>query len=232
MKKKRLAKFLAGSGVASRRKCEELIFAGLVKVNGKTTLLPQTMVDEKDHIEFERKKITSEETKVYFILNKPTGYLCSPKSDGKGKLVLDLFAGIKKRLFTVGRLDRDTTGLLIVTNDGNFANQVIHPSFNIHKEYVVKTNYEITDKHLKKISEGTEVEGVYVKPIKVSKVRRGTIKVIVSEGKKREVRELVQAAGLDVRELKRTRIGGLKLGDIPLGNWKPMTKREREMIFE
>ncbi len=157
MKKKRLAKFLAGAGIASRRKCEELIFDGLVKVNGKVILVPQTMVDENDNIEYKGKKIAHEETKVYYILNKPTGHLCSPLVNGGGKLVLDLFKDVKKRLFTVGRLDRDTTGLLIVTNDGEFANRVIHPSSNIRKEYVVRTGHEITDRHLRIISEGTDV---------------------------------------------------------------------------
>jgi 23S rRNA pseudouridine2605 synthase len=232
MKKNRLAKFLAAAGVASRRKCEELIFEGLVRVNGKITLLPQTMVNENDMIECEGHKVKFKEQKVYFILNKPEGYLCSPRSDGRGKLVLDLFSGVNLRLFTVGRLDRDTTGLLLVTNDGTFANRVIHPSSNIQKEYVVKTGNEITDEHLKTIAKGIRIEGVLVKPVKVSKVRKGTVKIVVSDGKKREVRYLVQAAGLEVRELKRTRIGGLRLGDIPPGHWREMTEGEKEIIFK
>ena len=232
MKKNRLAKLLAAAGIASRRKCEELIFEGRVKVNGKVTLLPQTMVDENDRIECEGEKIKFLESKVYFILNKPEGYLCSPRADGRGKLVLDLFKGVNLRLFTVGRLDRDTTGLLLITNDGKFANRVIHPSSNIQKEYVVKTGNEITDEHLKIISKGTKIEGVLVKPVKVSKVRKGTVKIIVSDGKKREVRYLVQAAGLEVRELKRTRIGGLRLGEIPPGHWREMTEGEKKIIFE
>lgn len=232
MKKNRLAKFLAAAGIASRRKCEELIFSGFVKVNGKITLLPQTMVDESDHIECQGERIKKKESKVYFILNKPESYLCSPRADGRGKLVLDLFKGFNLRLFTIGRLDRDTTGLLLVTNDGHFANRVIHPSSNIQKEYVVKTGSEITDEHLKRIAKGTRIEGVLVVPVKVEKVRKGTLKIIVSEGKKREVRYLVQAAGLEVNELKRTRIGGLRMGDIPVGHFREMTESEREIIFK
>jgi len=135
------------------------------------------------------------------------------------------------RSFTVGRLDKDTSGLLIVTNDGEFTNQAIHPSSNIQKEYIAKTNHEITDLHLKTISAGTKIEGTFVKPIKVKKVRKGTLKVIVGEGKKREVRLLIEAAGLEVRELKRVRIGGLVLGNLPLGSWRPMTNKEKELIF-
>ncbi len=231
-KKNRLAKYLAAAGIASRRKCEEMIFSGQVTVNGEVTLLPQTMVDEEDAIVCAGRKVKKKESKVYFILNKPEGYLCSPRADGRGKLVLDLFEGFNLRLFTIGRLDRDTTGLLLVTNDGIFANRVIHPSSNIQKEYVVKTGSEITDEHLKRIAKGTKIEGVLVKPVKVTKVRKGTVKVVVSDGKKREVRYLVQAAGLEVKELKRTRIGGLRLGDIPVGHFREMTENEKEIIFK
>lgn len=232
MSKKRLAKFLAGAGVASRRKCEELIFEGLVRVNGKIVLLPQTLVDERDAIEVNGKKVRSEQEKVYFIVNKPRGCVCSAVRKGREKLVLDLFEGLSTRLFTVGRLDRDTSGLILVTNDGAYANRVIHPSSNIKKEYIVKTSAEISDAHLKTISEGILLEEAYVKPVKVSKMRRGTLKIVVSEGKKREVRYLVENAGLEVLELKRTRIGGLRLGTLPLGSWRAMTEREKEVIFE
>lgn len=231
MDKKRLAKYMAAAGIASRRKCEELIFEGLVKVNGKTVLLPQTLVDQNDRIECQGKQLKAEESKVYYILNKPHGYVCSHLRKGREKLVLDLFASTRTRLFTIGRLDRDTTGLLLVTNDGEFANKVIHPSSNIKKEYVVKTTQEIHEAHLKKISEGIILEGVKIKPVKVTKVRRGTLKIVVSEGKKREVRYLVQSADLEVVELKRTRIGGLRLGDIPEGTFRHMTESEKQVIF-
>ena len=232
MEKKRLAKYMAASGVASRRKCEELIFAGRVKVNGKTVLLPQTMVDGTEEITVDREKVENIEKKVYFLLNKPANTLCSPNKSKRSKLVLDLFTEVKERLFTVGRLDKDTTGLLIVTNDGEFANRVIHPSSSIQKEYIAKTDHEITADHLKIISAGTYVEGTFVKPLKVKKVRKGTVKVVVGEGKKREVRLLIAAAGLEVRELKRVRIGNLVLGDLPLGAWRPMSEKEKELVFE
>lgn len=231
--KKRLSKALAAAGIASRRAAEELIFEGRVKVNGHVVLVPQTLVDwEKDTIMVDEAPIRGEEKKVYFILNKPHGYICSNTRLGSKKLVVDLFDHLNLRLFTVGRLDRDTTGLLLVTNDGHFANKVIHPSSNISKEYLVKTQQEVTDVHLKEISKGTYIEDSWVKPVKVEKVRKGTIKVVVKEGKKREVRLLVQNAGLDILELSRIRIGGLRLGPIPEGTFREMTENEKKVILQ
>ncbi len=232
-KKKRLSKALAAAGIASRRAAEEIIFEGRVKVNGQVVKIPQTMVDwERDTILVDEAPIKGEESKVYFILNKPHGYICSNTRLGTKKLVVDLFAHLNLRLFTVGRLDRDTTGLLIVTNDGHFANKVIHPSSNISKEYLVKSSQEITDIHLKEISKGTYIEDTWIKPVKVEKVRKGTLKVVVKEGKKREVRLLVQNAGLDILELSRIRIGGLRLGPIPEGTFREMTSNDKKDLFQ
>jgi 23S rRNA pseudouridine2605 synthase len=230
--KQRLSKVLAGAGVASRRACEELIFQGVVKVNGEIVKVPQTLVDAKsDQIVVHDQPIKKVEDKVYYILNKPVGYICSTRSSGGAKLVLDLFQEEGHRLFTVGRLDKDTQGLLLVTNDGHFANEVIHPSANIHKEYLVKTDQEVTHEHLVAISHGTLVEGTFVRPIRVEKVRRGTLKVVIGEGKKREVRLLLAAAGLKVKELARIRVGGLRLGALPVGSWRSLTPKEKQLIF-
>lgn len=227
MPKKRLSKTLAAAGVASRRACEELIFNGQVKVNGQIVLLPQTLVDiHTDKIVVDDKPIVVEEAKVYYLLNKPAGYVCSAKGGPKTKLVIDLFNDLDYRLFTVGRLDKDTEGLLLVTNDGHFANRVIHPSSNIQKEYLAKTDQEITHEHLMTINQGTLVEGVYVRPLKVVKVRRGILKVTLSEGKKHEVRLLLSAAGLEVKELIRIRLGSLVLGSLPVGGYRPLTENE------
>lgn len=227
---KRLSKVLAASGVASRRACEELIFKGRVKVNGEVVLLPQTLVNlDKDAVTLDGKSITAEEEKVYYLLNKPAGYVCSTRGGPSTKLVLDLFKDSEeRRLFTVGRLDKDTEGLLIVTNDGHFANRVIHPSSNIEKEYLAKTDQEITHEHLVAIGHGTLVEGCFVKPIKVVKVRRGVVKVTLSEGKKHEVRLLLNAAGLKVEELTRIRLGSLVLGPLPVGSWRHLSESEKK----
>lgn len=230
--KKRLSKALAAAGVASRRACEELIFQGRVKVNNQVVFLPQTLVSwEKDSISVDDTRIQKEEKKITFILNKPHGYICANSTPGSKRLVIDLFDRLPYRLFTVGRLDRDTTGLLIVTNDGHLAQRIIHPSSNIAKEYLVKTLQEITDDHLKVISKGTFIEGSWIKPFRVTKVRKGTLKIIVKEGKKREVRLLVQNANLDIVSLSRIRIGGLLLGPLQEGAYREMSEEEKNRIF-
>ena len=231
--KKRLSKVLASAGIASRRASEELIFKGRVTVNDEVKLFPQTLVyTQKDQICVDKKKKKKEKKKVYYILNKPHGFICSNAPLKKKKRIVDLFAHLPYRLFTIGRLDRDTTGLLLVTNDGHFANKVIHPSSNIQKEYLIKTLQEVTDLHLKQISKGIFIEGSFVKPIRVVKVRKGTLKIAVKEGKKREVRLLVQGANLEILELSRIRIGGLLLGPIAEGDFRPMTETEKQIIFQ
>lgn len=231
MDKQRLSKAMAEAGIAARRKCEELIFAGKVTLNGQTVLVPQTLVDPlQDNITVEGVKMKPKPKKVYYMLHKPYGLLCTSKEAAKEKSVLHLFDD-PYRLFTAGRLDKDTTGLLIVTNDGHFANSVIHPSHNISKEYLAKTDKDITDEHLKALMSGGLVEGTWVKPISVSKVRRGTLKMAVSEGKKREVRCLLEYVGLKVLELKRIRIGSLTLGALEEGSYRKLTEAEMAQLL-
>lgn len=231
--KKRLAKVMAAAGVGSRRRCEEIIFEGRVQLNGQTVLLPQTPASlEEDEILVDGKPIGQEEEKVYYALNKPKGYVCTNKRLSKrSRLVVDLFSDVDKRLFTVGRLDKDTEGLILVTNDGHFAQGLIHPSKNIEKEYIAKTDHEITPFFLKKIADGTLVEGIFVKPVKVAKVRKNTVKVTVMEGKKHEVRLILQKAGLEVWSLKRIRVGHITLGTLASGHYRALTAPEiREVL--
>ena len=228
----RLSKAMAAAGIASRRACEELIFEGKVSVNGELILKPQHLVSlSKDTIEVDGEIIKKKQDRVYFLLNKPKGYICSNTRVGTKKIISDLFKDLPYRLFTVGRLDRDTTGLLIVTNDGHFAQNVIHPSKGLTKEYLVKTMQEITDVHLKAISKGAMVEGVWVKPVAVSKVRKGTLKIVVREGKKREVRVLAEKAGLDIESLERIRIGSLTLGNLPVGIYRELSEKEKQLLL-
>jgi len=232
MEKKRLSKALAAAGIASRRACETLIFEGRVKVNGKTELVPQTLVDlSVDKVLVDETPVHSEQKKVYYILNKPAGYLCTNSRPGKKHIVLDLFAPTDHRLFTIGRLDRDTDGLLLVTNDGHFAQKVIHPSSNITKEYVVKTAQEILPEHLETLSQGARVDERWVRPVSVAKVRKGTFRICVKEGRKHEVRIIAERAKLKVLELTRVRIGGLKLGTLPVGAYRPLTERDKQILF-
>ncbi|MCC5831463.1 MAG: rRNA pseudouridine synthase [Chlamydiales bacterium] len=223
--KKRLSKTLAAAGIASRRAAEELIFQGRVTVNGEIVKQPQRLVDgESDRIAVDGTRIAKEEKKVYYLLHKPAGYLCTSAPGSKS--ILNLFSHIPLRLFTVGRLDRETSGLLLITNDGAFANRVIHPSYNITKEYLAKTGQEITSEHLFTLSRGGKIEGSWIKPVSVKKVRKGTVKVVVAEGKKHEVRLLLAHAGLEVRELIRIRIGPLTLGGLPLGSYRELSEEE------
>ena len=214
----RLNKFLQLCGIASRRKADELIFSKQVKVNGVVVDTPFTRIEETDKVTVQNKPIQKEEEKVYFLLNKPKGYLCT-SAPGK-KRVIDLFKEYPYRLFTVGRLDKDTEGLILVTNDGDFAQKLIHPSKDIEKEYIAEVNEPLTEKHLKLIAKGTRVEGVFVKPLLVEKLGKASVKIIVSEGKKREVRCLIAAGGLETVALKRIRIGDWHLGKLKVGHYR------------
>jgi len=227
LKSIRLNRYLASAGIASRRAAEELILAGRVAINGAVAVLT-TPVMPGDQVTLDGEIVKPEAEKVYFLLNKPRGYVCSTKGDPR---VLDLFTDVDYRLFTVGRLDKDTEGLLLVTNDGTFADEVIHPSKNVEKEYIVKADQEVTDEHLKTISAGTLVEGVHVAPIRISKIRNGTMRIVIGEGKKREVRHLLEAAGLQTLALKRVRLGSLVLGPIEVGAYRPLTEEERTRLL-
>jgi 23S rRNA pseudouridine2605 synthase len=187
---------------------------------------------DKDDIRVFGNPIKSAEKKVYYLLHKPTGYICSSKKVGSKRIVLEIFEGLPYRLFTVGRLDRETSGLLVVTNDGHFANELIHPSHEIAKEYLVKTQQEVSAEHLEMISNGAFIEGDWIRPKKVTKVRKGTLKVVIMEGKKREVRSLVEKAGLTLLSLSRIRIGGLNLGAIPYGSFREMTDNDKKQLLQ
>jgi 23S rRNA pseudouridine2605 synthase len=229
---KRLNKVLSHAGISSRRAGEKIIFEGRVRINKEIILTPQTMVDlEKDVVTIDNVPIPKEEKKVYFVLNKPKGYVCTNQRKRGQKVILDLFEELPYRLFTVGRLDRGTTGLILVTNDGYFSNKIIHPSSNIEKEYLVKVKENVDHEHLVEISEGVYIDEKFIKPKKVIKVRKGTIKIVIKEGKKHEVRLFLKKAGLEILELKRIRIGDLKLGDLPEGYFRELSQREKELFL-
>ncbi|XAR72135.1 23S rRNA pseudouridine(2605) synthase [Bertholletia excelsa] len=233
----RLSKVLASSGVASRRSSEELIFEGKVTVNGSACNTPQTKVDPaRDVIYVNGKRLPKKlPPKVYFALNKPKGYICS-SGEKETKSVVSLLDDYlkswdkrnpgqpKPRLFTVGRLDVATTGLIIVTNDGEFAQKLSHPSSKLSKEYIATIDGAVNKRHLIKISEGTIVEGVHCTPDVVEllpqqpDISRPRLRIVVHDGRTHEVRELVKNAGLEIHSLKRVRIGGFRLpSDLALG---------------
>jgi 23S rRNA pseudouridine2605 synthase len=227
MTKQRLHAFLSSAGVASRRASEVLVFDGRVTVNGEKVIVPQTLVDpDKDVVFVDRKRIVRSARRLYYALNKPVGYLCTNDPRIKRRAV-DLVAAPKgARLFTVGRLDKDTSGLIIVTDDGHFANRIMHPSGGIKKEYIAKVDKEITHDHLVALSKGCHVDGALVRPVRVAKIRRGTIRIVVQEGRRHEVRNMLSAIGCTVIELKRVRIGQLVLGTLPEGQARPIDPKE------
>lgn len=233
MVKVRLNKFLAEAGVASRRRSDDLIFNGEVSVNGQTASGPFVLVDtETDQVTCRGEKVESR-AKVYFMIHKPLGVLCSSqKKFPNDKLVIDAFAHLPYRLFTVGRLDKETSGLLLVTNDGDFSNRIIHPSFGITKEYLVKVRQDVSAFQLKTFAAGGLIEDQFIRPIEVIKVRRGTLKVIVGEGKKHEVRLLTEMAGLTLLSLTRIRIGSLVLGGLAYGAYRELTGAEIASCFK
>jgi len=232
MEKKRLSKALAAAGIASRRACEELIFSSRVQVNGITVKVPQTLVDwNSDKILVDGASVQGEEKKVYYMLHKPSGYICSSIRPGKKPIILDLFPNHHKRLFTIGRLDKESKGLILVTNDGYFSHQVIHPSSNIIKEYLMKVSQEVNIESLQLLSEGARIDNRWIRPVSVVKVRRGTVRICVKEGKKHEIRILAERASLNILELIRIRIGRLLLGSLPEGSFRPLSDSDKQLIF-
>ncbi|KAL1209824.1 putative ribosomal large subunit pseudouridine synthase SVR1 [Cardamine amara subsp. amara] len=246
----RLSKVLAAAGVASRRTSEELIFDGKVTVNGTVCNIPQTRVDPtRDIIYVNGNRIPKKlPPKVYFALNKPKGYICS-SGEKETKSVISLFDDFlsswdkrnpgtpKPRLFTVGRLDVATTGLIVVTNDGDFAQKLSHPSSSLPKEYITTVVGDVHKRHLMAISEGTMVEGVKCVPDSVElmpkqhDIPRARLRIVVHEGRNHEVRELVKNAGLEVHSLKRVRIGGFRLpSDLGLGNHMELKQSELKAL--
>ena len=207
----RLNAFLASCGASSRRKAETLILSGRVQVNGKIVLAPFYQVDtQNDTVTLDRKTLTLSEH-VYYVINKPRGYVCAV-SDKYDPVVIDLIPEHKGRLYPVGRLDRDSEGLLILTNDGNFTQSILHPSKQIHKEYEALLNIPINAKQLSRWRKGFELEqGHNVVPVSVKVIDRQPenqwVSIVIVEGLKREVRLMAREAGFRVERLIRRKIG-------------------------
>ena len=227
----RLNKFLATAGIASRRKCEELIKNGEIKVNDKVVTTLATDVNEKkDKVEYKGEILSLPSSFIYLKMNKPKGY-ASTSSDEKGrKTILDLLEDKSVRLFNVGRLDYDTEGLILLTNDGDFANRVIHPSFEIEKEYVVTVEGRMMESEFAVLRKGVVVNGERMPEAKVKPIsfdgKFTKVDVIITEGQNHQVRRMFEAIGRNIRLLKRIRIGKIKLGNLYRGKTKPLTDEE------
>ena len=227
----RLQKFLAAAGVASRRKCEEYIKEGRVKVNGETVSEMGISVDEeKDTVEFDGKKVTTEEKKVYILLNKPVGYVTTAKDQFGRKTVLDLIEGVSERVYPVGRLDYDTEGLLLLTNDGELTFKLTHPKHRIEKTYIAHIEGVPSKEEMKRFREGLEIEDYVTSRAEIEMIGKkgneSVVKIVIGEGRNRQVRKMCACIGHEVKKLKRIKEGDIELGDLKCGQWRFLREEE------
>ncbi|MBI4980251.1 rRNA pseudouridine synthase [Candidatus Woesearchaeota archaeon] len=225
----RVQKILADAGIASRRKCEELIAQGKVKVNGKPIKLGDKADPEKDNITLEGKLITSETKKIYLIINKPWGYVTTVSEPFGMKKVTDLIP-VKERIFPVGRLDRYSDGLLLLTNDGELAHKLTHPSFGVFKTYIVKLDKPITEDEVRTLAEGIIIDGRKVELTEILVLGANRVQVKLHEGRKHIVRRLFEYMKYKVTKLSRIQFGPLTLGALKVGQWRYLNEKEVEML--
>jgi 23S rRNA pseudouridine2605 synthase len=235
MSEVRLQKFLAESGVASRRKSEEIIRQGLVFVNGQVVTEMGFKVGENDIVEINGRRIALEEKKVYIMLNKPTGYVTTVKDQFSRPSVIDLVKEVKERVYPVGRLDYDTSGLLILTNDGDFTYKLTHPKHETNKTYIAHIKGIPGKEEIQNFERGLKIEDYTTSPAKLkvlSKLGDGSeVEITIHEGRNRQVRKMCDAIGHPVIALKRIAIGGLTLGDLKEGSWRTLTEAEKEKLL-
>ena len=230
----RLQKYMAECGVASRRKSEELIADGYVKVNGEVVTEAGIKVDPSvDKIEFRNVDVAIKpEEKVYIMLNKPVGYVTTVKDEKGRSTVMDLLKDVKERIVPVGRLDMYTSGLLLFSNDGEFINKITHPSHQTTKTYVIKTRGIPSEADLEKLRTGVKIDDYYTSPAEVELLLKDNVndiarlKVQIHEGRNRQVRKMVEAIGLSTIALRRESIGNLTLDGLDKGKWRYLTKQE------
>lgn len=234
----RLQKYLANCGVASRRKCEEYIIQGKVKVKGETiTQLGIKINPEKDIVEFENKVIKEKSKKVYILLNKPIGYVTTAKDQFGRETVLDLVK-VRERIVPVGRLDMYTSGALILTDDGEFMYKVTHPKHEIEKTYTVTVKGIVQQKEVEMLRQGVEIEDYITKPAKVKILKTDAeknisrLEITIHEGKNRQVRKMCEAVGRSVLALHRSKIGGIGVKDLELGKWRYLNSKEIEQLLK
>ena len=225
----RLQKLLSAAGICSRRAAETYITAGRVTVNGFPAELGQRADPDRDDIRVDGKLLTDRETPVYLLLNKPRGYVTT-LSDEKGrKTVADLVSDCGVRVYPVGRLDLDSEGLLLMTNDGALTQRLLHPSGEVNKTYLVSV-YGPVDGAVERLSAVTELDGEPIRPAQVELLRRtgrtAELSVTIHEGKNRQIRRMCQACGLTVKRLRRVREHTLEVGDLPAGKWRYLTAEE------
>ncbi len=230
----RLNKYIAHSGLVSRRKADELIVAGKVKVNGKLMKELGYDVADSDEVEVAGSRIKPATKKVYVAVNKPKGYVTTAKDDKERLTVMDLIGDIDERLFPVGRLDYNTSGLLIMTNDGDTAYRIAHPKHEVWKTYKARINGYISMANLEKLRKGIKIDNYTTAPAEVTLEKPGErsciIEIKIHEGRNRQVRKMFAAVGHRVLELERIQIGQVNLGHLKEGHYRKLTDREIEYL--
>lgn len=226
----RLQKHLSECGVASRRKAEELIAAGKVRVNGRIALIGDSVDPKRDKVTVYGKPVIAVKEKVYIMLHKPRGFITTMSDERDRKCVAELIKDVPAKVFPVGRLDKDSEGLLLMTNDGDFANKLTHPSSHVNKTYRVTVKGTVLEEQLDKLCTGIILDGVSTLPCDVfvaeRKPDRTVLMFVIHEGRNRQIRRMCEAVKLEVIRLKRTEIAGVKLGMLPQGKWRPLNERE------
>lgn len=230
----RLQKYLADAGVASRRKCEEFITQGRVQVNGRIVTEPGLKVEGTEEIKVDGKAVMPEQKKVYILLNKPVGYISSVKDQFDRKTVTDLVDTVRERIYPVGRLDYDTSGLIILTNDGEFANMLMHPRHEVRKVYRAVIKGVLSQEDIEQLQHGIDIGGYTTAPAKImvrkTSADRSVVDIQIHEGKNRQVRRMFDAAGHPVLHLRRIAIGNLTIGGLEEGHWRYLSKKEVEAL--
>ena len=226
----RLQKYLSAAGVCSRRKGEELIVAGKVAVNGEIVVELGTKIDpDQDQVEVDGNLVRPSHSLVYIVLNKPKDYVTSCSHPGE-KVVVDL-VDISERIYPVGRLDKDSTGLLLLTNDGRIHHRLSHPSFDHEKEYDVTVARPIPDGALKKMSDGLPLMGTKTRPSRITRISPRRFRIVLQEGKNRQIRRMVRKVGNEVTRLQRKRFASVKLGNLPPGKWRYLSSSEKKLLL-
>lgn len=226
----RLQKYLADCGVASRRKSEELIEQGKVKVNGRVAQIGDKVNPKKDDITVSGKKIVKTKSYTYIMLHKPRGFITTMNDEMGRKCVAELVKDVGARVYPVGRLDRESEGLLLMTNDGEFANAMTHPTKHVPKTYRVTVRPSVTDEQITALMTGIVIEDRMTAPAEVRVITkeegRVVLEIVLYEGRNRQIRKMCEALGLEVARLKRTAVGSVKLGMLPQGKWRELKEDE------
>ena len=227
----RLQKFIAECGIASRRSAEKIIESGRVSVNGEIVDYMGCVINpDTDIVEIDGKRIEAEAQKYYIMLNKPKNYVTTVSDDLGRPTVMQLVTDINARIYPVGRLDFDTTGLLIMTNDGEFANILAHPSHVVNKVYIARIDKPLSEQQIEKLCGGVELDGTMTAPAKAENIKRPQkgyeVKITIHEGRNRQVRRMLESVGANVMSLKRISVGSLTLGNLPEGKWRRLSDAE------